>query len=144
MGAWLSSLHVRSDNRELVRRAADSVAASGGCKFFLGPVRRGWITLLADLQSLSDDSVRAFARKVRAPMFYCLVADDDDFRYQFFRDGALVDRYSSNPEAYAEDIPQNERDQWRGVPEHYLDLLGGIRGVEKCLALLRQQHGDDD
>ena len=144
MGAWLSSLHVRSENRKLVCRVAESVAATHGCKLFLCPARRGWTTLLADFQSLSQVAVDAFATQVGVPMFHCLVADDDDFRYQFFRDGALIDRYSSNPDAYGDDIPLSERNEWRGVPEHFVELLGGIRGVEKCVGLLRQPHGSDD
>ena len=140
MGAWLFSLHVHSSDRALVRRAAEEVAAEHGTRFLLSPVKKGWIAFLADFSTFSENIGAALALRVGgAPVFECTVADDDDFRYHFYRDGRLVDRYCAAPDAF-DGIPKAERPSWRGEPNRFADLFNSPKGVTACAELLRLNH----
>jgi len=140
MGAWLSTIHVRCEDRGTVRQAAERVAAEYASIFYLGPVRRGWIALICKIEANGERVLASLAENLMVPIFHCLVLDDDDFRYAFYRDGKIVDRYSSNPEAYGADIPASERDQWLGNPVLYGDLLGSTSRTAECRNLLAQRR----
>jgi hypothetical protein len=140
MGAWLFSLHVYSSDRALVRRAAEEVASELGIRFLLSPVKKGWIALLADFSTFSENIGAALALRVGgAPVFDCTVADDDDFRYHFYRDGRLVDRYCAAPDTF-DGIPKAERPSWRGEPNRFADLFDSPKDVTACAELLRLNH----
>lgn len=139
MGAWINSLHIRTDDRAGVRRIAQRLAEQHCVKFFVGPVRKGWVAVLADFSVLHGNLGAAFAQHMAEPMFHFRVADDDEFNYFFCRDGTRVDRYSANPQAF-DDIPHFERSQWRGNPQQFAELFSSHECVEECEALLRKPH----
>ena len=137
VGAWLYSIHVHSADRALVRRAAEQVPAEDGARFLLGPVKKAGYRCWQIFGSTSEKLGLALALRVSgAPVFACMVADDDDFRYHFDRDGQLVDRYCAAPEAF-EGIPKAERRSWRGEPRRFAGLFDSPDDVTACAELLR-------
>ena len=98
MGAFFGSIHVRTDNSDLVRNALERVAKEADCKFLMGPPVGGWISVFPSGNG-QDDKISAKIATILADDFFHLVVHDDDiFLYFFYRAGALVDRYNSCPD----------------------------------------------
>lgn len=135
MGAWLQSIHFLDAPGERVREAAERLYAGGGSRFRLGPTKRKWTALLADLSQTGPDDAAALAQSVGGCVFLFMVADDDDFEYRFYRDGALLDRYRARAKS-DEDIAPGELALWRGRPEVFADLFKNPAALTRCRKLL--------
>jgi hypothetical protein len=45
MGSFWGSVHLRTEDRDAIRRAIDRMVSEEGMKFYLGPVIKGWVAI---------------------------------------------------------------------------------------------------
>ena len=122
MGASFDSIHIRTENSDLVQKALEQVAKGSNCKFLLGPEINGWISVFPS-DFLNDVICAKIAGLVPDDIFHLAVHDDDIFIYYFYRDGRLVDQYNSNPnypDEDSEEEKQRNADDRRELPEKIL------------------------
>src|ERR1700733_10454714 len=135
MGAFFDSIHVRSENPAAVQKALDKVAKEADCKFLLGPVFNGWMSVFSSDSGLNDKFCAKIAGFVPDDIFHLIVHDDDIFIYCFYRDGQLVDKYNSNPN-YPDEDSEEEKQEYQGHPELFQDLLRQPKSLARLKTLL--------
>lgn len=140
MGAWFESILVRTEDADVVRQILVRAAEETGCKFFLGPPVRGWISFFPENNlGEMDDLMPEIARQLSYDIFRLAVHDDDDFVYHFYRAGNLLDQYNSCPSSFNEVSPEEET-KLQGRPELFQELLTKPRSLQKLKALLQADH----
>jgi tetratricopeptide (TPR) repeat protein len=140
VGAWFDSILVRTEDADAVRQVLIRAADETGCKFFLGPPVRGWVSFFPENKlGEMEDLMPEIARQLRHDIFRLAVADDDAFLYYFYRAGELVDQYNSSPFSFDE-ISDEEKELLRGRPELFQDLLAKPGSFGKLKALLEADH----
>src|SRR5450756_945194 len=135
MGAFYGSIHVRAEGSDVVQRVLDEVAKEAGCKFLLGPPLNGWISVFPENSGQSDQVSASIAKHLAGEILHLVVHDDDIFCYYFYRDGRLMDRYNSSPDYFEEASPE-EKQQCRGRPELFQNLLPESAPLDELKALL--------
>ena len=135
MGAFYGSIHIRTENSDVVQKALNSVAKETSGKFLLGPALNGWISVFPDHAGQSDTISAEVAKLVPHDIFHLIVHDDDIFSYYFYRGGRLIDQYNSCPD-YFEKVSDEEKQQCQGRPELFQDLLPKPETLSKLKTLL--------
>lgn len=122
MGAFYGSIHVRSESSDPVQKSLEQVAKEANCKFLLGPTLNGWISVFPNNGGQNDRISAQIAKHLSLDVFHLILHDDDVFIYCFYRDGRLIDKYSSCPD-YFHEVSAEERQEFQGRPELFEDLL---------------------
>ncbi len=135
MGTFYGSIHVRTENSDAVQKALDQVAKEANCRFLLGPPLNGWISVFPNDSGQSDRISAEISKHLPHDIFHLIVHDDDIFGYFFYRDGKLIDQYNSCPD-YFEEVSDGEKEQCKGRPEIFQDLLPKPESLTKLKALL--------
>ena len=68
MGAYYGSIQVRSEDRETVRIALESVAKECNQKFLLGPALKGWIAIYPDGSGHVQNAAQRFRGRIFGPI----------------------------------------------------------------------------
>ena len=105
------------------------------CKFLLGPPIKGWISIFpSEIGRVAPISSR-ISELIPNDIFHLMVHDDDVFHYYFYRTGKLTDRYNSGPD-YFEQASEEEKQECKGHPELFQNLLPDPKSLSKIQKLL--------
>jgi WD40 repeat protein len=135
MGAFYGSIHIRTENSDAVQEALEHVAKQAKCKFLMGPVINGWISIFPDDSGQNESLSATIAVQLANDIFHLLVHDDDIFAYFFYRDGRLLDQYNSDAN-YFEEASEEEKQQSKGRPELFQELLRKPESLGELKTLL--------
>jgi WD40 repeat protein len=135
MGAFYGSIHIRTENSDVVQKALEDVAKEADCRFLLGPALNGWISVFPNNAGQSDQTSVEIAKRLPCDILHLVVHDDDIFSYYFYRDGRLIDRYNSCPDYFSK-VSDEEKQQCRGRPELFQDHLRKPEYLSKLKGLL--------
>ena len=135
MGAFFDSIHVRTENSDLVQNALEQLAKEKDYKFLLGPTLNGWVSIFPNEIGRKQMISEEIAKIVPNDAFHLMVHDDDIFFYYFYRDGQPIDRYNSCPD-YFEEVSEDEIKHCQGHPELFQDLLSDSKSLGKLQKLL--------
>jgi len=135
MGAFYGSIQVRSEDRDAVKAAVESVAQESKRKFLLGPPLNGWIAVYPDDSGQDEACAAALAKRLNTILLQLIVHDDDVLIYNYFRNGELLNEYSSRPD-YFEDVSAANRERLRPKPEVFRDLVNSPEKLAKISRLL--------
>ena len=135
MGAFFESIHVRTENADMVQKTLQQVAKVADYKFLLGPALNGWISVFPNDGGQSDRISLEIAKHLPNDIFHLVVHDDDIFFYYFYRAGRLVDQYNSDPDSF-EEASEEEKQKCRGRPELFQELLCQPKSLGKLKSLL--------
>jgi hypothetical protein len=135
VGAFYNSLQVRSENREAVKTALEGVALECGMKFLLGPVLDGWIAAYPDDSRGDEHSAAMLARSLDTLVLSLKVHDSDIFFYNLFRQGELLNEYSSKPD-YFQKVSAAEHERLQARPELFRELVHSSEQFAELIQLL--------
>lgn len=135
MGAFFNSIHVKSEDSDLVQKALERIAKEQDCKFLLNPTINGWVSIYPSEIGREEPISADIAMLIPNDIFHLMVHDDDVFFYYFYRNGRLIDRYNSNPD-YFEAADDEELKESSGRPELFQDLLPNAKALDKIKKLL--------
>jgi hypothetical protein len=135
MGAFYGSIHLRTDDREAVRKILDRVARKQQIRCLLGPAPHGWVGVYPENHGQDERVAPLLAGEFPGDVLYVMVHDDDIFAYTFFRDGQLVDQYNSCPD-YFDEVDDAARAECSGRPEVFRHLLPSDEAVRELKELL--------
>jgi hypothetical protein len=136
MGGFYGSIHIRTDEYDLIKNILQDMAKKEGRKFYLGPVINGWVGVFPDNCGQDDSVSLAIAKRLEDDVLHLVVHDDDIFCYWYYRNGKLIDKYNSLPDYFGEEIPEKEIRKLQGQPEvfaHVVDHLGKIDEIREIL-----------
>jgi hypothetical protein len=139
MGAFYGSIHLRTHDREAVRRILEEVSSKEGCKFWLSPVIGGWISAYPENSGQDGRISKAIAKHFPGEMLHTVVHDDDAFIYLFYCTGKLVDEFNSRPDYFGE-VSDKEKKRVRGNPKAFQSLLPEESDRQKLAALLESDE----
>jgi hypothetical protein len=80
------------------------------------------------------------ARRLETDVLYLMVYHSDIFFYSFFRNGELLNEYSSDPDYFEEASPA-ERERLKASPELFRELAGSPEGLMEITRLLNRGIG---
>jgi hypothetical protein len=110
MSAWYGNVHVKTEDRDRVLRAAAEVQQALGKRMYVSPCINGWVALYPEDGGNPDDKVSLHLSKELPDLFIIHVhlLDEGVFTYQVQEAGVTLDEYDSLPsyfgEAEAEDL----------------------------------------
>lgn len=142
MGAYYSSIQVRSTNREAVKAALEEVAKECHKKFLLGPMLDGWVGVYPD-ESGQERCAALLARRCGGIVLHLIVHHSDIFFYNFFKNGELLNEYSSDPDAF-EEVSAEERQRLKAKPEIFRELLSSPEDFAEMTRILEQKGHTDE
>jgi hypothetical protein len=137
MGGFYGSVQVRSEDRGLVRQAAEQVAKAKGIKCLLGPALRGWVGVYPEMGGQDQTVGEEIAKQLGGEVLHLFVHDDDVMAYWLWRGGKLADSYWSAPGYFGED-QRAEQEAMAGRPEVFGPLLR--TGPQPMHELLQRDH----
>jgi hypothetical protein len=133
MGAHFGTIHVRTDDRDEVKRVVETLVSKRTGQFLIAPAIDGWVTVFPENNGQDDGISKALAEKLpNKTVIHALVHDDDIFAYWYFEGGALKDRYNSCPD-YFDDKNMEPRG---GNAQAFTDLLKDSGKISKLQSLL--------
>ena len=135
MGASYGSIHLKTEDRDLVRDVLIRVAAAGHVKFLAGPALNGWIGIYPSGNGQDPTVSAAIASQFPGSVLHLLVHDDDFFAYLIYREGRLADEYHSRPDYFGA-VSELERHRVRGRPSVFANLLPGLHKVAEVARIL--------
>src|SRR5438874_215364 len=124
MGTHYGSIHVRTEERDRVRAALETVTRAMHVKFLLAPPIGGWTTCYPEQYGHDEKVARDLFGELNCDIFQVLLIDSDVFAYNFYRGNGLLDEYVSIPDYWSE-VTQEVRRRQAGEPSRYADLLSG-------------------
>jgi hypothetical protein len=142
MGAHYRSVQIRGENRNAVMAAAEGIARSQNGKLLVGPVLNGWIGLYLNDSVPSEGFAVEISKSLEVLALDLIVHDSDIFIYNFYKQGHLIDEYSSAPD-YFEEVSQAEHARLQGKPEAFRELLGSDETVSKLVSLLGSKDDEE-
>jgi len=119
MGTFYGSIHLRDADTEALSAA---LAAVPDTSFFVGTAYEGWTPVYPSGRGQEDGVSLHLAGRLRVPAVHVGVHDSDVFFYAIYRDGALVDEYSSMPD-YFGPVDAETEERLQGHPERFADLF---------------------
>jgi hypothetical protein len=137
MGAHYGSIHVRTEDREQVKSAAETVAREKEIHVYLSPPRNGWASLFPEGNGQDQTVAQELSRHTPHDVLHLMVHDDDVFAYWYFRGGEEIDSYWSAPGYFGEENRAAE-EQMKGNPELFRPIIG--ERVPKLAALLQREE----
>lgn len=134
MGAHFGTIHVRTEDRDEVKRAVEAVVSDRTKKFLIAPPIDGWVTVFPENNGQDDAVSESLAEKLpNKTVIGTLVHDDDIFAYFYFENGRLKDRYNSCPN-YFDD---NNTEPRGGNAQAFAELLkGDAKKISELQSLL--------
>jgi WD40 repeat protein len=132
VGAFYGSVHLRTEDRQIVRQIVEALAKQHG-RFLIGPALGGWVGVYPENHGQDECVAEAIASRFPGTVLYVMVHDSDIFAYSFFRDGRLIDSYNSCPDYFGE---SDESEECGGRPEVFRDLLPDEAAVQQLAELL--------
>jgi hypothetical protein len=138
MGAFYGSIHVRTDDADLVHRTLSTWVRRNRCAFFVGPSIRGWVGVYPENAGEDFTISKKLAAKIPADLVHVMVHDDDIFAYCLYRRGKLVDEFNSTPD-YFKPVPARQKAKLRGRPELLADFLAGPGAIAEMRQVLDAQ-----
>ncbi len=142
MGSFFGCVYTRGVDHEAVRHALVDVARRYHCNFLLAPETSGWIAIFPSSHGQDTKVSAAISRRLKGEVLHTLLHDSDIFAYVYYRDGRLVDEYSSRPDYFGEVSPRKRR-SLRGKPEELRGLLSDPADVQALREVLANEAGDD-
>lgn len=136
MGASYGSILIRTANAEEVHQVLEKVAKESDCRFLVGPLINGWLSIFPNNSGQNDSISAEITELLQGDIFHFIVHDDDVFIYLFYRGGRLIDRYNSCPD-YFHEVPDEEKQQCLGRPERFRDLFSTQESLSEFTDLLR-------
>jgi hypothetical protein len=144
MGSFFGSVHIRTEDRDAVRKVLEQVAKKQKARFLLGPALNGWVAVYPDNNGQDVRVAAAIGGKLTADALYVMVHDDDIFAYSFYQRGELVDHYNSCPDYFdgvfdtegLEEELGEEPAECGGRPEVFRHLLKSDGDLAELQALL--------
>lgn len=100
MGAFLGSVHCRTESRHDVLEAVERVARRTRTRFLVGPPIGGWVATYPENHGQDEGVSKALARWLSCPLIHVLVHDDDVFAYFYYRENRRADQFSSRPDYF--------------------------------------------
>lgn len=134
MGAFYGSVHLRTKDRDEVRRLLEEAGKKQPGRFLVGPALSGWVAVYPEHHGQDERVAQALGRKFPGDLLYVMVHDDDVFVYAYYRGGRLLDQYNSCPDYFGDD--DDAAGERGGQPEVFRDLLGDAGAVEELARLL--------
>jgi hypothetical protein len=136
MGGFYNSVHVRTEEYDMVKTILEDMARKQGHKFYLAPAINGWVSFFPEMHGDPDIALR-FAERVEFDVLQLMVHDDDIFYYAYFRGGELIDEYDSCPDYFGEPITPEDRKRLAGHPEAFGDLVSDAAKIKDIHEILR-------
>src|SRR5512138_89767 len=103
MGGHYGTIHVRTEDRDAVRSAVESIVSERSGRFLIAPPIDGWVTVYPEHNGQDQAVSDALAAKLPGlALIHCLVHDDDVFAYWLFQGGRVVDTYNSCPDYFGD------------------------------------------
>jgi hypothetical protein len=137
MGGHYGTIHVRTDNREPVRAAVESLAAGGKKRFLIAPPLDGWVTVFPSENGQDSKVSKKLAKSLAdKTLIHCLVHDDDVFAYWLYEGGDLVDAYDSCPGYFS----GKKMPPCGCNPEALRHLLPDVAKIEELSKLLKAER----
>jgi WD40 repeat protein len=115
--------------------AAEPLARAQNGQLLVGPVLKGWIGLYLNDSLSSEGFAAEISKAVDTVVLDLVVHDSDIFIYNFYKQGRLIDEYSSSPD-YFEQVSEAEHSRLHGKPEVFWELLGSDEKVNGLRSLL--------
>lgn len=137
MGAYYSSIQVRSTDREAVKRALEEVAKECNKKFLLGPMLDGWVGVYPD-ELGQERCAASLAKRCGGIVLHLIVHHSDIFYYNFFKNGELLNEFSSDPDCF-EEVSAEERQRLKAKPEIFRELLSSPEDFAEMTRILEQK-----
>src|SRR4051812_17155532 len=138
MGGFYGSVQVRTEDRDRVKRVAESVARAKSVKCLVGPALNGWVGVYSENNGQDELIGEALARELAGDVLHVLVHDDDVFAYWLWRDGALVDSFYDPPGYFGEE-QRAEQEEMAGNPEAFRPFLAPDK-LRALAGLLRRDR----
>ena len=135
MGAFYSSIQIRSEDRDAVRLAAAGLAGESKRKFLIGPLLNGWVGVYPEDVKGHDDAAQELARRLNTIALQLIIHDDSVFLSNFFRGGELVSEYSSNPDYFGE-IADDACERLKPGPEIFREMVDSPEKLAKMARVL--------
>jgi ankyrin repeat protein len=140
MGASFTNCHVRTSD---VPACVKVVAELARTRALLTDCKKGWITVYdetSESQDLTEVTriAKGLSRKLGADVFTFLLHDSDVFIYQAYRNGKLIDQFSSRPD-YFDDVSKAERKKWAGDFKKLRPLLPAGVSIERFREVLEKR-----
>ena len=122
MGGYYGTIHVRTEDRDAVRSAVESVLSERTGRFLIAPPIDGWVTVYPEHNGQDQAISEALAAKLPGKaLIHCLVHDDDIFAYWLFDGGRAVDTYNSCPGYFGDPNPPPRGGNARALAHLLLD-----------------------
>jgi len=141
MGAFYGSILIKSKDVVRIRTVLEAVAKDSARKFLVGPPLKGWVSVFPSDHGQDITISASIAEQFSADIFQLMVHDDDIFAYHFYRNGRLTDQYNSCPD-YFGGVSEREKQEQRGQPEAFSDLLVNRSNLAKIKELLGEEKSD--
>jgi hypothetical protein len=122
MGAFYGSVHVRAADASMVIPNVEDVARSKRAKFLVAPSIGGWVAVYPSDGGQDQEIGAALANRIGGDVIWVSLHDDDVFAYTVWKEGKLLDEYSSCPD-YFRRVSPAERKRTEGNPSSYTALL---------------------
>src|SRR6266542_1044894 len=106
MGGHYGTIHVRTEDRDAVRSAVETLNCEGARRFLIAPPIRGWVTVYPENNGQDQTVSEALAAKLPDHvLIHCLVHDDDVFAYWVFKGGRIIGTYNLCPDYFGDPNP---------------------------------------
>lgn len=106
MGGHYGSIHIRTEDRDVVLRALDKFEVNRTRRFLVAPPIDGWVTVFPEHNGQDSSVFEALAAKLpNLTLVCCLVHDDDVFAYWLIDGGRVLDTYNSCPDYFGSNNP---------------------------------------
>jgi hypothetical protein len=139
MGAFYYSIHIKTDDFDLVHDAVKSVAKKTKC-CLVSPVRKGWISIYPEHFEGFEKTVKLISSKIDLPLLAVFLYDSDMLNSTIYQNGKVVDSYSSHP-GYFQKIEHHVAQKYHGKPEKYALFLNSSEKVHRLGELFDVMRG---
>src|ERR1700722_1258559 len=135
MGAFYSSVQIRSEDRDAVRTVVTGLAGESKRKFLIGPLLNDWVGVYPEEIEGDDDAAQELSRQLNTIALQLIIHDDSVFLYNVLRGGELMSEYSSSPDYFGE-IADDARERLKPKPEIFRELVDSPEKLAKIARVL--------
>lgn len=138
MGGFLTSTFVRSNDHDLILRAA---AAERLPFAYVGPATDGWVGIYHDGGD-PEALAQSLSERLGTVAISFSVYDGDFLEYWLAREGRLIDRFHSRPGYFGETVSAAERKHLRGNADVLAEACGRPDAAARVAPLLADPPSD--
>lgn len=142
---FLTNIHLKTDKRDQVintLKEGDRID-----NFFVSPVLNGWVSVYDEAEIDNTENVYDLASELSGKLgckaIVFDVYDSDICKYQLYDNGAVEDKYNSNPD-YFEPVSPEEKEQLKGKPKLLLPLCLQEVKVEDLRKILDDNYPSEE